>query len=294
MSFVTGVSDDAVCTVNPLSPDDLRRGIIAGVVRVASVNVNGIRAAYRRGMGAWLSERRPDVLALQEVRAPDDVVDGLLGDEWHIAHTEAAAKGRAGVLVATRTMPEVTRIGIGDAYFDDAGRWVESQMALPSGKRLTVASAYVHAGDPGSPKQDDKYRFLEAMINRMVELRESGDYALVVGDLNVGHTELDIKNWKGNLKNAGFLPEERAYLDRVRDELGWIDVGRDFAGPVDGPYTWWSYRGKAFDNDAGWRIDYQLATPELASLAGAVAVDRAATYGERWSDHAPLVVDYDV
>ena len=261
--------------------------------RVASVNVNGIRAAFRKGMRDWLAERQPDVLALQEVRAPDDVVRRLLGDEWHIAHTEAEAKGRAGVLVATRTMPEVTRIGIGDAYFDDAGRWVESEVALPSGKRLTVASAYVHAGDPGSPKQDDKYRFLDAMLVRMAELRERSDYAVVVGDLNVGHTERDIKNWKGNLKNAGFLPEERAYFDRVRDDLGWIDVGRDFAGDVAGPYTWWSYRGKAFDNDAGWRIDYQLATPELATLATEVVVDRAPTYAQRWSDHAPLVVDYD-
>lgn len=263
------------------------------MLRIASVNVNGIRAAFRRGMGDWLVARRPDVLALQEVRAPDDVVRSLLVDEWHIAHTEAAAKGRAGVLVATRT-PADSRIGIGDSYFADAGRWVESDIALASGKRLTVASAYVHAGDPGSPKQDDKYRFLDAMLVRMAQLRDSSDYALVVGDLNVGHTELDIKNWKGNLKNAGFLPEERAYLDRIRDDLGWIDVGRDFAGPVDGPYTWWSYRGKAFDNDAGWRIDYQLATPELASLASEVVVDRAATYGERWSDHAPLVVDYDI
>lgn len=243
-------------------------------------------------MADWLARSQPDVLALQEVRAPDEVVHDLLGGEWHIAHTEAAAKGRAGVLVATRAMPSETRSGIGDSHFDDSGRWVEAEMALPSGKRLVVASAYVHTGEPETPLQDTKYRFLDAMLVRMRELRERSDYALVVGDLNIGHTERDIKNWKGNLKKAGFLPAERAYLDRVRDELGWIDVGRDFAGPVDGPYTWWSYRGKAFDNDAGWRIDYQLATPELASLAGPVVVDRAATYAERWSDHAPVVVDY--
>ncbi|UYM06919.1 exodeoxyribonuclease III [Solicola gregarius] len=262
------------------------------MVRIASVNVNGIRAAYRRGMGEWLTRWRPDVLAMQEVRAPDDVVRDLLGGEWQVAHTEAAAQGRAGVLVATRTSPSTTRIGVGDAHFDDSGRWVESEIALPSGKRLAVASAYVHTGEPGTPLQDEKYRFLDAMLVRMRELRERCDYALVVGDLNIGHTERDIKNWKGNLKKSGFLPTERAYLDRIRDELGWIDVGRDFAGAVDGPYTWWSYRGKAFDNDAGWRIDYQLATPELASLAGPVVVDRAPTYAQRWSDHAPVVVDY--
>ena len=202
--------------------------------------------------------------------------------------------GRAGVVVATRALPSSTRTGIGDPRFDDSGRWIESEIALPSGKRLTVASAYVHTGEPDTPLQQEKYRFLDAMLARMRELRERSDYALVVGDLNVGHTERDIKNWKGNLKKSGFLPAERVYLDRVYDELGWVDVGRDFAGPVDGPYTWWSYRGRAFDNDAGWRIDYQLATPELASVAATVVVDRAPTYAERWSDHAPLVADYDV
>ena len=264
------------------------------MVRVASVNVNGIRAAYRRGMADWLDACRPDVLALQEVRAPDEIVRDLLGDEWHLVHTEAAVKGRAGVLVATRLVPSSTRIGVGDAHFDESGRWAESEIALPSGKRLSVASAYVHTGEPETPLQQEKYRFLDAMLARMRDLRERSDYALVVGDLNIGHTERDIKNWKGNLKKSGFLPEERAYLDRVRDELGWIDVGRDFAGPVDGPYTWWSYRGRAFDNDAGWRIDYQLATPELASLAGPVVVDRAPSYAQRWSDHAPVVVDYAI
>lgn len=267
--------------------------MIAAVLRLASVNVNGIRAAVRKGMDGWLDERRPDVLALQEVRAPDTVVLDLLGDEWHIAHAEAEAKGRAGVLVASRTAPTTTRVGIGDSYFDTSGRWVESEIALGSGNRLTVASAYVHAGDAGSPRQEEKFRFLDAMVVRMRELQAASDYAVVVGDLNVGHTELDIKNWKGNRGKSGFLPEERAYFDRIRDEFGWFDVGRDHAGPVDGPYTWWSYRGKAFDNDAGWRIDYQLATPELAALASAAVVDRAPSYAERWSDHAPLVVDYE-
>lgn len=271
--------------------------MIAAMTRIASVNVNGIRAAYRKGMAAWLEQSRPDVLALQEVRAPEEVVRELLSaprttDGWHVVHAEAADKGRAGVLVATRAAPVATRIGIGDPAFDDAGRWVESEIELSSGKRLTVASAYVHAGDADSPRQLEKYRFLDAIHRRMGELRAISDYAVVVGDLNVGHTELDIRNWKGNRGKSGFLPEERAYFDRFRDELGWVDVGRDFAGPVDGPYTWWSYRGRAFDNDTGWRIDYQLASPELAALVSNVAIDKAPTYAQRWSDHAPLVVDY--
>ncbi|MBF1672492.1 MAG: endonuclease/exonuclease/phosphatase family protein, partial [Rothia mucilaginosa] len=149
-------------------------------------------------------------------------------------------------------------------------------------------------GEVGTQKQDDKYRFLERMLVRMPELAKHSDHVLIVGDLNVGHTELDIKNWKANQKRAGFLPEERAYFDRFFGDIGYRDVARDLAGQVPGPYTWWSYRGKAFDNDAGWRIDYQMATPAWAERAVQAQVDRAATYEERFSDHAPLVVDYRI
>ncbi len=254
----------------------------SGLLRVASVNVNGIRAAYKKDMAAWLANRDIDILCLQEVRAPDAIVRELLDEsQWHILHAEAAAKGRAGVLVATRRTPNsagevlenqpvATRSNIGEEYFDDSGRWVEADYVLPNGKTLTVVSAYVHSGEVGTQKQDDKYRFLERMLVRMPELAKHSDHVLIVGDLNVGHTELDIKNWKANQKRAGFLPEERA------------------------PYTWWSYRGKAFDNDAGWRIDYHMATPALAESAVEAVVDRAASYDERFSDHAPLVVDYRI
>ena len=126
----------------------------------------------------------------------------------------------------------------------------------------------MHSGEADTPKQVEKYKFLDAMLARLPELAAHSDQAVVLGDLNVGHTELDIKNWKGNVKRAGFLPEERAYFDRfVGAEIGWVDVGRGLAGKVDGPYTWWSWRGQAFDNDTGWRIDYQLATPALAASA---------------------------
>lgn len=261
-------------------------------LRVATVNVNGIRAAYRRGMQEWLADREVDILCLQEVRAPDEVVRSLLGEGWHILHSEAAAKGRAGVAVASRMEPTATREHIGDEYFATAGRWVEADFKV-NGETLTVVSAYVHSGEADSPQQEDKYRFLELMSSRLTDLRSTRDHALVVGDLNVGHTTRDIRNWKGNLKKAGFLPEERAYFDHFfSDAVGWVDVHRDLAGDVDGPYTWWSWRGKAFDNDAGWRIDYQLATPELAAAAVHAVVDRAPTWEARFSDHAPLVVDY--
>lgn len=247
-------------------------------------------------MGQWLAARDIDILCLQEVRAPDAVVHDLLCDSWHVVHAEAADKGRAGVAIASKLEPTSSRLHIGDDYFDTAGRWVESDFDVPTSDggtaAFTVASAYVHSGEAGSPKQDDKYRFLDAMSARLPRMEADSDHALVVGDLNVGHTERDIRNWKGNLKKSGFLPEEREYFDRFFGQIGWADVARQLAGEVDGPYTWWSWRGKAFDNDTGWRIDYHMATPELADAAVHAVVDRAAAYDQRFSDHAPLVVDY--
>ncbi|SEE68024.1 exodeoxyribonuclease-3 [Arthrobacter alpinus] len=278
----------------------MSNGIQNGQLRIASVNVNGIRAAYKNGMAPWLANRDVDILCLQEVRAPDAIVEAFLGEEWHLLHAEAEAKGRAGVLIASRKdriEPVATRVGIGEDYFATTGRWVEADYALTGSDgtptTLTVVSAYVHSGEVGTPKQDDKFRFLDTMIGRLPALAGASDHALVVGDLNVGHKTLDIKNWKGNVKRAGFLPEERAYFDRFfGEEIGWKDVARELAGEVDGPYTWWSNRGQAFTNDTGWRIDYHMATPALASKALSCVVDRAESYESRFSDHAPLVVDY--
>ncbi|PPF18096.1 MULTISPECIES: exodeoxyribonuclease III [unclassified Rathayibacter] len=273
-------------------------------LRIASVNVNGVRAAYRKGMGDWLAARDVDVLALQEVRASTDDLTGLLGDEWDVLHDEATAKGRAGVALASRRRATIHRVTFGADDFDSAGRWLEADYEV-GGRSLTVVSTYVHSGEVGTPKQVEKYRFLDAMEARLPEIRAHSELAVVMGDLNVGHRTLDIKNWKGNVKKAGFLPEERAYVDRfVGAEgdpdynagagLGWVDLGRRFAGEVPGPYTWWSQRGQAFDTDTGWRLDYQLATPALADLARSYEVDRAASYDTRWSDHSPVVVDYEL
>ena len=260
--------------------------------RIAGVNVNGIRAAYRKGMAEWLEARDVDILCLQEVRAPQEVVEDLLAKEWHVVNSVSEAKGRAGVLIASRQEPTATRIGIGGTYPAEAGRWAEADFTV-NGTRLTVASVYVPSGEVDTPKQVDKYHFLDTMIERLPQLASDGRDVLAVGDMNVGHTERDIKNWKGNVKRAGFLPEERAYFDRFfGEEIGFRDVARDLAGDVEGPYTWWSQRGKAFDNDTGWRIDYHMATPGLASRAQRSVVDRAASYDTRFSDHAPLVVDY--
>jgi exodeoxyribonuclease III len=273
-------------------------------LRIASVNVNGIRAAYRNGMGPWLDARNVDILCLQEVRAETDDVTGLLGADWNVLHDAATAKGRAGVAIASRARAEIHRVEFGAQDFDSAGRWLEADYDV-DGTIVTVVSVYVHSGEDGTPKQVEKYKFLDAMVARLPELQKHNPLAVIMGDLNVGHRTLDIKNWKGNVKRAGFLPKEREYFDRIlgaEDDprynagagLGWVDLGRKFAGEVPGPYTWWSSRGQAFDTDTGWRIDYQLATPELAARARSYTVDRAASYSERWSDHAPVVVDYDI
>jgi exodeoxyribonuclease-3 len=263
------------------------------VLTVATVNVNGIRAAYRRGMGAWLDERRPDVLALQEVRAGDDHLAAHLGEGWYVVHEACEAKGRAGVAVASRLPMAAVRVGLGRRDDETSGRWVEADLQARDGGLLTVVSVYVPKGDAGTPRMGAKYAFLDAVTARLRELGD-GRRAVVAGDLNIAHRELDLKNWKGNRTSAGFLPGERAYLDRWFEELSWVDVGRRLGGQAPGPHTWWSWRGKAFDNDAGWRIDYQLATPALAERAREMAVDRAPTYAERFSDHAPFVVAYDV
>jgi len=271
-------------------------------IEIASINVNGVRAAFRNGMGDWLKKSASHILALQEVRASyDDLAEafeangGLAanGGKWHILHDEASAKGRAGVALVS-TIPFVSSsVKLGASDFDSAGRWLEGVYEV-GGKRLTVVSCYVHSGEVDTPKQVEKYKFLEAMQSRMAKMQKAENYALVVGDLNVGHTELDIKNWKGNLKNAGFLPEERAYFDTIMQKQGWVDVGRSAHPNTPGPYTWWSFRGKAFDTDAGWRIDYHLATPSLAASSKNYTVHRAKSYDSRWSDHSPVTVVYAI
>jgi exodeoxyribonuclease-3 len=272
------------------------------VLTIATANVNGIRAAVRRGIGPWLAARDPDVLCLQEVRADDDHLRAALGDGWTGVHDPCDIPGRAGVAVMSRHPVLEVRRGLaqpaGDG-FNGTGRWVEADLDLGGSGLLTVVSVYVHKGQADTPKQEEKYRFLDAVADRLTYLRDrtaarpGSDHVLVCGDVNIAHREADLKNWKGNLRNAGFLPRERAWIDDVL-ATGWVDVQRAYAGPGPGPYSWWSWRGKAFDNDAGWRVDYHLATPGLASRATEVVTDRAGSYEQRWSDHAAVVATYDV
>ena len=262
-------------------------------MRIVSANVNGIRAAARRGAVPWLQHAARDVLCLQEVRASDTELAKVLAEvgmgDWSVAHTEGDAKGRAGVAVATREPHTAYAVGL-DSEFVDVGRWVEVEITTPAGP-LTIASTYVHTGEAGTDRQTVKYAFLDVMTSRMGRAAASGTLMVVTGDLNIAHREVDLKAWKANRKKSGFLPAERAWLDRLFSN-GWVDVGRRFGGDGPGPYTWWSWRGKAFDNDAGWRIDYQIASPGLGAAATGCTVDRAPTYAERWSDHAPVVATY--
>ena len=265
------------------------------MLTIATVNVNGVRAATRKGMSDWLAALDPDIVTLQEVRAPDEILRELFEPDWHVAHAESVAKGRAGVAVLSRRPHIAARLGNRIPAFTDNGRWVETDLTLDDGSTLTVISAYAHTGDEEDERRmTEKLAWFDAATKRMAALRKQRDHVLLTGDLNVAHREADLKNWKGNLGKAGFLPEERAYFDKWFGKGAWVDVVREVHGDVTGPYSWWSFRGKAFDTDAGWRIDYQIATPELAATATGAWVDRAPDYASRWSDHAPVVVTYDI
>lgn len=265
------------------------------MLTVTTANVNGLRAAAKKGFVEWLAATAADVVCLQEVRAEESQLpDTVRAPEgWYAFHAPAAAKGRAGVSLLTRREPDAVRVGFGVAEFEASGRYVEAD--LPG---VTVASLYLPSGEVGTDRQDEKIRFMDAFLPYLKELREraaaDGREVLVCGDWNIAHQEADLKNWKANRKNAGFLPEERAWLGRVLDPAdgGYVDVVRALHPDQEGPYSWWSYRGRAFDNDAGWRIDYQAATPGLAGRCVKAYVERAATHAERWSDHAPVTAVY--
>ena len=300
---------------------------------IASVNVNGIRAACKQrnennpGMNAWLEETSADIVLMQEVRATPQQAEKALAPAleagWHLALADAAAKGRAGVGILSRTPLADVEVGFGS--FSDAGRWIAATT-----RDIRVASLYLPSGDTDSPKLDEKYRFLDEfqdiLADNAARTNPDGSPAEMVigGDWNICHRAQDLKNNKANEKKAGHLPEERAFMDHVfgafpddepqeKKNLGqwqgvvdyaggepwapttepqWFDVARRLHPDEDGPYTWWTYRGQAFNNDAGWRIDYQAATQPLLDRAQRTWVDKAPTVEQRWSDHSPLLVEY--
>ena len=254
-------------------------------VVISTANVNGVRAASGKGLLDWLARTDAEVVCLQEVRAlPGDLPSAFLAATagWHLTLEPAETKGRNGVAVLSREAPLAVRTGIGAAEFAGHGRYVE--VDLPG---LTVASLYLPKGQAGTPKQEEKDRFLAAFAEHLGKTVADGREMVVAGDFNIAPAEADIRNWRGNLAHSGFLPHERAWLADLCG-AGWRDTVRELHPAADGPYTWWSYRGRAFDNDAGWRIDHVLATPGLVPVDA--RVERAPSYDTRWSDHAPVTV----
>ena len=257
--------------------------------RLVSLNLNGIRSAASKGLADWLATAGADFMGVQELKAQAEDIDGRFerfGDLTGHFHC-AQKKGYSGVGLYTRHEPSEVLTGIGVPEFDDEGRWVELRFDRP-GRALSLVSAYFPSGSSGDDRQQAKYRFLDAVLPRLHALAREREFILV-GDVNIAHTEADLKNWKGNLKNSGFLPEERAWMTRLLAEAGLVDVYRRLhPQATEEGYTWWSNRGQAWAKNVGWRIDYHLATPGLAATARSASIHKAS----RFSDHAPLTVDY--
>ncbi|WHZ09773.1 MAG: Exodeoxyribonuclease III [Burkholderiaceae bacterium] len=259
--------------------------------RLTSLNLNGIRSATSKGVENWLAKHQPDCLCVQEVKAQADDVAGrfeqLAGLQGHFHF--AQKKGYAGVAAYCRAEPSDVLIGYGSSEFDLEGRYVELRYDRP-GRRLSIISAYFPSGSSGEERQQAKYRFLAEFYPHLLALKAKREFILC-GDVNIAHKEIDLKNWRSNQKNSGFLPEERAWMTKLLDEAGLVDVYRRLQpDATDTAYTWWSNRGQAYANNVGWRLDYHLATPALAAQARRESIYKA----EKFSDHAPITIEYEL
>ena len=257
---------------------------------LTSLNLNGIRSATTKGLEAWLDKSRPDCICVQEVKAQAPDVAGrfeqLAGLQGHFHFAEK--KGYSGVAIYTRHAPSDVIVGWDGGEFDAEGRYVELRFDTPQ-RKFSIISSYFPSGSSGEERQQAKFRFLAGIDPHLVALKKQREFILC-GDVNIAHHEKDLKNWKGNLKNSGFLPEERAWMTRLLSEVGLVDVYRHLQPETtDASYTWWSNRGQAYAKNVGWRIDYHLATPAMAALARTERIYK----DEKFSDHAPLTVGYD-
>ncbi|MFZ1445992.1 MAG: exodeoxyribonuclease III [Candidatus Dechloromonas phosphoritropha] len=257
------------------------------MLRIISLNLNGIRSAWSKNVLPWVVARAPDFVCLQELKAqlPDLAPEMLAPDDMHAFYHAAEKKGYSGVGIWCRRKPEAVLEGFGNGEFDAEGRYIRADLG-----KLSVISLYLPSGSSSPERQEAKFRFLDAFLPHLAALRAEGREIVLCGDWNIAHKEIDLKNWRSNQKNSGFLPEERAWMTHVFDDHGWVDVYRRLHPEATGDsYTWWSNRGQAWAKNVGWRIDYQVATPGVA-----VGARRAEVYkGERFSDHAPLVIDYE-
>ncbi|MBH9553678.1 exodeoxyribonuclease III [Inhella gelatinilytica] len=263
-------------------------------MRFITANLNGVRSAATKGFFDWAPQQGADAIGVQEIKAQADVVAGQFDRidalQGHFHYAEK--KGYSGVGLYTREEPSELLIGFGSPEFDAEGRWVEKRFDKP-GRKLSLISCYFPSGSSGEERQQAKFRFLDLMHPHLMALKAQREFILV-GDINIAHREVDLKNWRSNQKNSGFLPEERAWLTRLfgtdGEGGGLVDVYRQLEpDTTDTCYTWWSNRGQAYANNVGWRLDYHFATPQLAGLARRAAIFK----DQKFSDHAPLTIDYD-
>ena len=256
-------------------------------VKIISLNANGIRAAAKKGVFDWLAEQRADVICIQETKAQlDQLIDNpvFFPEGYHCTYVDAIKKGYSGVAVYSKHQPQKVITQLGVEEFDNEGRYLEVQF-----ENTAVVSLYAPSGSSGDERQQAKFRFMQAFMKHMKSLKRRKREYIICGDWNIAHKEIDLKNWKGNKKNSGFLPEERAWLDQLFEQERYIDVFREVNQEPD-QYTWWSNRGQAWANNVGWRIDYHIATPGIAGMARNANIFK----DQRFSDHAPLTIDYQL
>ena len=254
-------------------------------MKIVSLNLNGIRAASRKGMFDWIARTSPDVLCFQETKAQEhQLADELFHPQgYHNYFHDAQKKGYSGVAIYTRHTPKKVTKGLGMDDIDSEGRWIQADF-----NKVSVISLYLPSGTSGDVRQAFKYDVMARLEPVLKKMRRQRREFIICGDWNIAHTKNDIKNWRSNQKNSGFLPEERAWLDWLFDEAGYVDAFRVVDQSAD-QYTWWSNRGQAWANNTGWRIDYHITTPKIAKTARSVEIYK----DERFSDHAPLTIDYD-
>jgi len=253
--------------------------------RVISLNANGIRAAARKGFFEWLAGQDADVVCIQETKAQvHQLTDDVFSPAgYHSYYEDAEKKGYSGTAIYTRHAPKTVVRGYGDPEFDAEGRYLEVQLG-----GVNVVSLYLPSGSSSEERQAAKYRCMDSFTRHLRSLHRRRAEYIICGDWNIAHKEIDLKNWRANRKNSGFLPEERAWMDRVFGDYRFVDAFRTVEQPPD-QYTWWSNRGRAWDNNVGWRIDYHVVTPGLKDRVLRTEIYRE----ERFSDHAPLILDYD-
>lgn len=254
-------------------------------MRIISANLNGIRSAANKGFFEWFRAQGADVLCVQETKAQrHQLQDAVFTPEgYHAFFHDAQAKGYSGVALYSKRAPDTVIQQLGWEPFDREGRFIEARWG-----DLSVVSLYLPSGTSGAERQTFKFAVMEWLVPHLKEWQACGRQFVLCGDWNIAHKNIDLKNWRGNQKNSGFLPEERAWLDRLFGEVGWLDAFRTLYPDATDEYTWWSNRGQARAKNVGWRIDYQIITPNLRNALRRAAVHRT----DRFSDHAPLIVDY--